>query len=252
MKLLFAPDAFKDSVDAQTVSGILRRKAEEIFTHCEMEEIPLADGDKGTIEVLTSALGGRIERTTVKNYEGAPIQVTYGVLDDRTAVVEAGQVLRDGGNLESSIRHKLLFSSSAGVGELIRHVLDSGHRRIILGAGAGVVNDGGMGCADALGAAFYNQKGERLNPSGIALKEIDRIDLSGIDERLDDTEITVLCPVKNELFGDEGATYVYGAMNGGGPEELILLEKGMRHYAGKLCEATGIDVGGLAGAGSAG
>ena len=252
MKLLFAPDAFKDSVSARTVSGIVRRKAEEIFTHCEMEEIPLADGDKGTVEVLTAALNGKIEQTTVRNYEGAPIQVTYGILDDNTAVLEAGQVLQDGGSLESSMRHKLLFSSSAGVGELIRHVLESGYRRIIIGAGTGVVNDGGMGCAHALGVAFYNQKGERLHPSGIALKDIDRIDVSGLDERLREAEVTVLCPVRNELFGDEGATYVYGAMNGGGPEELILLEKGMRHYAHKLTQATGVQVGGLAGAGAGG
>lgn len=252
MKIVFAPDSFKDSLSAKAVSEILRRKAGEVFTRCTLEAIPLADGDKGTIEVLTSALGGRIEKLRARNYRGDPMEVDVGILDNETAVIEAGQLLRDGIATDSSSRQKLLFSSSEGVGELMLQIISRGCRRLYIGAGSGVVNDGGMGCASALGVRFYSSKGELLRPSGAALKEIDRIDVQGLDRRLASVEITVLCPVNNTLVGEAGTTYIYAAQNGGGPEELLMLERGMRNYEEKLLQATGVAVGSLPGAGAGG
>lgn len=252
MKIVFALDSFKDSLSAARVSEIIRKKAEKIFTRCEMVEIPLADGDKGTIDTLLSVLGGRRETISVKNYMGADMEVDYGVLDSGTVVIEAGQLLRDDGSTEHSVRQKMLFSSSAGVGQLIMKLLDQGYRKIYVGAGAGIVNDGGMGCAEAMGVRFYNSKGEFLKPSGINLRDVAEIDISGLDPRIEETEITVLCAVNNQLVGELGATYVYGAINGGGPDELIRLERGMRSYAEAVESATGVCVKNCVGAGAAG
>lgn len=252
MKIVFAPDSFKDSLSASRVSGILRKKAEEIFTKCTMQEIPLADGDKGTVDVLLSVLGGRREWAMASNFMGEPIEVEYGVLPDGTAVAETGPLLCDDGRQECSTRQKMLFSSSSGVGELIGTLLDRGYRKIYIGAGAGMTNDGGMGCAKALGVRFLDQKGEELGAAGFSLKEIRRIDTTGLDPRLSEAELTVMCAVNNVLVGDQGATYVYGAMNGGGPEELIRLEHGMRNYAQSIEETTGLCVSECSGAGAAG
>ena len=252
MKIIFAPDSFKDSLTAVQVAKILKNKAEEIFRHCEMQEIPLANGDAGTIDTLISVLGGCFVSMFVQNYMGETVEVTYGVLNKDTVVIETGQLLRDIEISAYSARQKLLFSSTFGVGEMIGNLLDLGYSKIYVGAGVGMTNDGGMGCASALGVRFYNKKGELLKPAGINLAEISRIDIEDIDPRIRETEITVMCAVNNVLLGESGTTYVYGAYNGGGPDELIHLEHGMRNYAQILEKSTGVTVSGIIGAGSAG
>ena len=129
MKIILAPDSFKDTLPAKTVAGILSKKAKEIFPNCETIEIPLADGDKGTIDTLISVLGGSYGKTTVRNYLGKDTEVIYGILDRETAVMEARHLLWDE-STEYSIRQKMLFSSSYGVGELIRYLLDRGFKKI--------------------------------------------------------------------------------------------------------------------------
>ena len=107
MKIIFAPDSFKDSLTAVQVAKILKNKAEEIFRHCEMQEIPLANGDAGTIDTLISVLGGCYETMFVQNYMGETVEVTYGVLNKDTVVIETGQLLRDIEISAYSARQKL-------------------------------------------------------------------------------------------------------------------------------------------------
>lgn len=252
MKIIFAPDSFKDSLPASRISAIMKNKAKEIFTRCELEEIPLADGDKGTIDALLSVLGGRYESMNVRDYMGEETEVIYGVLDSGEVIIETGALLRDDGRTDRSVRQKLLFSSSAGVGEMLIKLLDLGYRRIYVGAGACITNDGGMGCAEALGVKFLSRKGETLQPAGVSLSEVAMIDVSNLDPRLKETEIIVMCAVNNLLVGEQGATYVYGAYNGGGPDELIRLERGMRSYARLVEQTTGICVTDCSGAGASG
>lgn len=251
MKIVFAPDSFKGSLSAAKVSGILRKKAEEIFTRCEMREIPLADGDVGTIDTLVSVLGGRYEHATVHDYKGDAVEVTYGLIWEDTVVIETSQVLRDGKNSDFA-RKNLLFSSSAGVGELMQQVLDMGYRKIYIGAGNSFSNDGGMGCAQVLGVQFFDDRDNSLDAAGINLRRIAGIDCSRLDPRIKETEITVMCAVNNTPTGEEGCTYVYGAQNGGGPDELILLEQGMRNYVKLAEQISGVSVCKCAGCGASG
>ena len=252
MKIVFAPDSFKNSLSAAQVSRIIREKAEEIFPGCEMQEIPLADGDKGTMYTLISVLGGRYDILETIDCMGKKKKMVYGVLDKETVVIEAGQLLREGEISEYSIRQQLLFSSSEGVGKAICKLLDLGFRKIYIGAGNGVTYDGGMGCATAMGVRFFDKKGQNLKPAGISLLEIDSIDTNNLDPRIKDAEITVMCSVNNPLFGEQGAAYVYGAYSGGGPDELLQLERGMRNYAEIIKKTKGIDLKNITGAGAAG
>lgn len=252
MKIVFAPDSFKDSLSAARVAHIIRKKAEEIFPKCEMREVPLANGDKGTIDTLVSVLGGHYETLVTTDCMGEKKEITYGVLNDETVIVEAGQIIRASEQDVHSMRQKLLFSSSEGVGNAILQLLDLGYRKMYIGAGTGTTFDGGMGCVSALGVRFYNKKGELLEPAGVNLMEIDRIDMTGLDPRLQETELIVMCAVNNMLLGVDGATYVYGAQNGGGPDELIRLEYGMRNYADHIEAVTGISVRNAIGGGAAG
>lgn len=252
MKIVFAPDSFKNSLSAVEVADILRRKAEEFFPGCEMQEIPLANGDRGTIDTLISVLGGSCHLTVARDYTGKQVDVSYGVITGDTMVIETTELLQDRENMEGSIREKIMLSSSYGVGELIRYGLDLGYRRFYIGAGASVVNDGGMGCVQALGVRFYNERNQELEAAGINLEAIAYIDDGELDPRIREAEITVMCSVNNELTGYKGATYVYSAMNGAGPDELLCLERGMRNYGKLLEEKRGIPICDVAGAGACG
>lgn len=252
MKIVFAPDSFKNALSAAEVAEILRKKAEEIFPGCEMQVIPLADGDRGTIATLVSLLGGSSHRMKAKDYLGREISVSYGVIHEDAMVMEATELLWDREGMGDSIQQKILFSSSYGVGEMIVQGLDMGYRRFYIGAGASMANDGGMGCAQALGVRFYNERGQLLDASGINLQEVASIDDSGLDKRLLESEIIVMCSVNNALTGYKGATYVYSALNGAGPDELLCLERGMRNYARLLEEKKKIPICDEAGTGACG
>ena len=252
MKIVFAPDSFKDSLSAARVAHIIRNKAEEIFPKCEMREVPLANGDKGTVETLVSVLGGKYETLVTIDCMGEEKEMIYGVLDDQTVILEAGQILRASEQDAHSMRQKLLFSSSFGLGKAILQLLDRGYRKMYIGAGTGTTFDGGMGCVGALGVKFYNKKGELLEPAGVNLMEVDKIDTRDLDSRMRETDLIVMCAVNNMLLGVDGATYVYGAQNGGGPDELLRLEHGMRKYADCMEETTGIIVRNAIGGGAAG
>lgn len=252
MKIVLAPDSFKGSLSAAAVASILKRKAEELFEDCDIREVPLANGDSGTIDTLTTVLGGFTEKAMARNYLGETVEAVYGVIKGDTMIIEASELLQEKQMDIHSIHRKMMLSSSAGVGELILQGLDRGYRKIYIGAGSSVVNDGGMGCMHALGVRFYDEDGRPLEASGIHLEKVARIDTDGLDERLADTELTVMCAVNNELIGSEGTTYTYGAQNGAGPEELLLLERGMRSYGQLLEKLSGQEICMAAGAGACG
>ena len=132
MKIVFAPDSFKNTLSAAEVAEILKKKAAEIFPGCEMQAIPLADGDKGTIDTLTSLLGGSRHLTRARDYLGREIPVSYGVIYGNAMVIEATELLWARESMESSIQQKILFSSSRGVGELMLQGLDMGDRKSVV------------------------------------------------------------------------------------------------------------------------
>lgn len=252
MKIVFAPDSFKDSLSAEMVADILEKKAREFFPDCEMYKVPLADGDKGTINALLAILGGSRGSVCARDYRGEMAEVEYGVLGQDTMVIETAGLLWERETADCSIPSKIMSSSSYGVGELIRFGLNKGYRKFYIGAGASVVNDGGMGCVQALGARFYDSGGCLLEGSGENLSEIARIDTGELDPRLKETSLTVMCAFNNTLTGDAGVTYTYGARHGAAPEQLLQLEKGMRRLGILLEEIHGHPVCGQPGTGAGG
>lgn len=252
MKIVFAPDSFKDSLPAETVADILEKKAREFFPDCEMYKVPLADGDKGTVNALLAVLGGARGRALARDYCGATAEVEYGVLGQDTMVIETAGLLWEREIEACSVPCKIMSSSSYGVGELIRFGLDQGYRKFYIGAGASVVNDGGMGCLQALGIRFYDSMGCLLEGSGENLNEIAEIDVEELDPRISETSLTVMCAFNNTLTGEEGVTYTYGARHGAAPEQLLQLEKGMRRLGTLLERFHGHPVCGQPGTGAGG
>ena len=143
-------------------------------------------------------------------------------------------------------------ATSFGTGELIKRALDEGIKNLIIGLGGSATNDGGMGCARALGVRFLDAEGRELLGAGEDLAKVAEIDMRSVHPRAKDARFTVMCDVDNPLTGEKGATYVYGPQKGADDEQLRLLEGGMCSYGRLLNNLANRDVSSAAGAGAAG
>ena len=250
MKFLFASDSFKGTLSSRRTAELLTRAAQEIFPGCECRCLEVADGGEGTTEAVLSAAGGRRMEAMVCGPLWERRKACYAALDGRRAVMEMAAA--SGLPLVPAELRDPRNTTSYGTGELIRDALDKGFRDISIAIGGSATNDGGIGCMRALGVRFLDEDGNELSGCGGDLIKIRSIDRSGMDPRLRDTHITVMCDVTNPLCGENGATRTFGKQKGGTPEILDELEAGMENYRELLRREFGIDMDEEPGAGAAG
>ena len=251
MKIVFAPDSFKGTMSSLQVIQILERAASSHFSDLQVVKVPIADGGEGTVEALITAMGGEYRYAQVTGpLEGMSVKAMYGVSKNGTAIIEMAQA--SGLPLLDENQRNPLLTTTYGTGELIRVALDEGIREFIIGIGGSATNDGGMGMAQALGIAFLDGEGRNVGFGGQYLSEVRQIVMDGLDPRIRESKITVICDVSNPLTGPQGATYVYGPQKGATKEMLEILEKGMKNYAGVIQRQMGIDMDSIPGAGAAG
>ena len=250
MKFLFASDSFKGTLSSRRTAELLTRAAQEIFPGCECRCLEVADGGEGTTEAVLSAAGGRRMEAMVCGPLWERRKACYAALDGRRAVMEMAAA--SGLPLVPAELRDPRNTTSYGTGELIRDALDKGFRDLSIAIGGSATNDGGIGCMRALGVRFLDEDGNELSGCGGDLIKIRSIDRSGMDPRLRDTHITVMCDVTNPLCGENGATRTFGKQKGGTPEILDELEAGMENYRELLRREFGIDMDEEPGAGAAG
>lgn len=250
MKLIFASDSFKGTLGSAQIAGLLDKAARSVLGDIETASIILADGGEGTAEAVIASTEAHAQRVCVHGPLLDPVEAEYAVFDDGRAVIEMASA--SGITLVPENRLDPLEATSLGTGELLIDALNNGARDIAVAIGGSATNDGGMGFMKALGACFYDAGGAALEGRGRDLGKVARIDLSGLDKRLADTKITVMCDVDNPLTGSVGATYTYGPQKGATAESLKLLEAGMCNYRDAIKNVTGIDCDKIAGAGAAG
>lgn len=175
MKIVIAPDSYKESLSALEVATQIEAGFREVFPDWQYRKVPVADGGEGTVDALVAATGGRVIDCTVSGPLGTPVQAFFGLTGDgRTAVIEMAAA--SGLALVPPAERAPLRTSTAGVGELILAALDAGARRFIIGIGGSATNDGGAGLAQALGVRLLDAQGESIGPGGGALATLARID----------------------------------------------------------------------------
>lgn len=255
MKLVIAPDSFKESLDAQQVAFAIERGFKSIDSSIETLCVPVADGGEGTTEALVAATRGELKRHPVIGPLGEPLEAIWGLLGPQestplTAVVETAAA--SGLDKISAAQRDALRATTYGTGELILAALNAGVRRIILGLGGSATNDGGMGLLSALGARFLDTNGEVLEAGGAALASLARIDLSQLDNRVAETEFLVACDVDNPLLGARGASAIFGPQKGATAEQVEQLDAALANYADVSAELLGKDTRDVPGAGAAG
>jgi glycerate kinase len=254
MKIVIAPDSFKESLSAMAVANAIEAGFREIFPDAEYIKLPVADGGEGTVQAMIDASGGTLVELPAQGplgAEAAPVAAFYGMMGDGvTAVIEMAAA--SGLELLTPAQRDPLRATSYGTGQLIKHALDAGARRFVLGVGGSATNDGGAGMLQALGGRLLDAHGADLAPGGGALDALDRIDLSGLDARIKDCVFDVACDVSNPLVGPQGASAIFGPQKGATPDMVARLDDNLRHYAAIIARDAGHDVADVPGAGAGG
>lgn len=251
MKIIIAPDSFKESLTSLEVATEIEAGFREIFPTAEYIKLPVADGGEGTVAALVAATCGELRTTQVCDPLGRPVSAVYGICGDgRTAVIEMAAA--SGLSLVPPHRRNPLLTSSFGSGEVIRQVLDDGLRRMIIGMGGSATNDAGAGMLQALGVRLRDDKGIEIAAGGGALAQLATIDMSGLDPRLVDCHIEVACDVDNPLTGNCGASVVFGAQKGASSAMIETLDANLGHFAHLVERDLGRQIAEVPGAGAAG
>ncbi|MDA0153103.1 glycerate kinase [Vibrio sp. Makdt] len=247
MKIVIAPDSFKESLSAVSVAACIEQGFREVFPDADFVTLPLADGGEGTVDVLLQGLAGKKRVTQVEGPLGMPVNAEWAILEpsernpNKTALIEIAAA--SGLDLLTPAQRDPLVASSFGTGQLILEAIEQGAQTIILGLGGSATNDGGAGIVQALGGRLLDGKGQdgkgqELGRGGAALAELASIDLTGLDSRCADIELIVACDVDNPLCGNNGASHIFGPQKGASPEQVVMLDKALANFA-QIAETQG-------------
>lgn len=250
MKVIIAPDSFKESLSAAAVAEAIAAgvQAEMPLTQCLC--LPMADGGEGTTEVLVNATGGEFVPCQVHDALGHEIEAYFGMLDETTAALEMASAA--GLDLVDVSQRRPLKASTYGVGEMLNIALNKGVQKLIIGLGGSMTNDAGAGLLQALGVRLLDAEFQELPWGGEALARLARIDVSGLDKRWQQVEIIIASDVDNPLCGVRGASATFGPQKGATPEMVAILDAALAHFA-RCCEQAGFRAcQHIAGAGAAG
>lgn len=253
MKILIAPDSFKENLTAAAAATALAAGMAPLLPEATFDLVPMADGGEGTVDALVTATRGRRLAAVVTGPLGERVTAHYGVLGDgRTAVIEMAAA--SGLGLVPTARRNPLATTSYGTGELVRHALTQGIDTLIIGIGGSATVDGGAGMCQALGVRFFDRHDREITlaMTGGELAKVARVDASALDARLARLRIQVACDVDNPLLGPTGAANVFGPQKGATPAQVAELDYALDVFY-RILEATlQVSVRDTPGAGAAG
>ena len=251
MKIIIAPDSYKESLTAMEVATAIEAGFRHILPNAEYIKLPMADGGEGTVQSLVDASNGTIIQHHVTGPLGEQVAAFFGVMGDgKTAIIEMAAA--SGLHLVPLDKRNPMLTTSYGTGELILAALDHGVEHIIVGIGGSATNDGGIGMAQALGVQLLDSNAQPLTFGGQALAQLATIDLTTMDPRLAHIKLDVACDVDNPLCGINGASQVFGPQKGATPAMVAELDQNLAHYAEIIKRDLGSDIKNMAGAGAAG
>lgn len=256
MKIVIAPDSFKESLSALDVASAIETGFRQVFPDGEYIKMPMADGGEGTVQSMVDATDGYFIDLQVTGPLGDPVMAQYGVLGSlidgqpTTAVIEMASA--SGLHLVPRDQRNPLLTTSYGTGELIKDALDRGIKHIILGLGGSATNDGGAGMVQALGFQLNDKQGNPIAFGGLALEQLSHIDDRQAHPALADCHIDVACDVDNPLCGKRGASAIFGPQKGATPEMIETLDITLNHFAEVIVQSGRQDDRLLAGVGAAG
>ncbi|MGB3124275.1 MAG: glycerate kinase [Pseudomonas sp.] len=251
MKIIIAPDSFKDSLSAEGVARAIADGLAQVWPDAELIQCPMADGGEGTVDAVLAACNGELRRQQVQGPLGGKVEARWGWLaDSHTAIIEMAEA--SGLQLVPPGKRDACASTTFGTGELIRAALDAGAQRIILAIGGSATNDGGAGAMQALGVQLFDAQDHVLPLGGLALARLARISLERLDPRLAQVRFEIAADVNNPLCGPQGASAIFGPQKGANPEHVQQLDAALGHFADHCAKVLPKDVRDEPGSGAAG
>ena len=230
MKAVIAIDSLKGSLSSIEAGQAIAEGIKKADAKAEVVIRPLADGGEGTVEALVCGMNGTLQHVKVTGPLGNPVVCEYGIIDEtKTAVIEMSGAA--GITLVPDAKRNPLYTTTYGVGEVIRDAIEKGCRRFIVGIGGSATNDGGIGMLQALGYGFLNKDGQQVPFGAIGLKELETITDTYVLPELAECEFKIACDVTNPLCGENGCSAVYGPQKGADPSMIMEMDKWLRYYA---------------------
>lgn len=251
MKIVIAPDSFKESLTALEAATAIEEGLASVLPNETYHKIPMADGGEGTVQSIVDATGGTIKKLAVTGPLHEPVEAFYGLSGDKKiAVIE--MAASSGLDKVSMEKRNPLLTTTYGFGELIYDALEEGVEEILLGIGGSATNDGGAGMIMSLGGKLLDEKGVSISADGKGLGDLKSIEISELHPRLKEVTVKVACDVDNPLTGKNGASYIYGPQKGGTPEQIELLDANLKQYAQLIQSTFDKEIDQIPGAGAAG
>lgn len=230
MKAVIAIDSLKGSLSSIEAGQAIAEGIKKADAKADVVIRPLADGGEGTVEALVCGMNGTLQHVKVTGPLGEPLVCEYGIIDEtKTAVIEMSGAA--GITLVPDTKKNPLYTTTYGVGEVIRDAIEKGCRRFIVGIGGSATNDGGIGMLQALGYGFLNKDGQQVPFGAIGLKELETITDTYVLPELAECEFKIACDVTNPLCGENGCSAVYGPQKGANPSMIMGMDKWLRYYA---------------------
>jgi glycerate kinase len=250
MRIVVAPDSFKECLGARSVARAIRRGWLKAAPEDDVEIVPLADGGEGTTRVLVDSRQGSLCTIEVSGPFGMPVAACYGLVDDgRVAIVEVAEA---SGIHQAPVGSRdALRATSFGTGELIKAAIAGRPETLIVCLGGSATTDGGAGILQALGAQLLDSAEQDIAPGGAGLSSLVSVDVTPAVHALAGVELVVACDVSNSLLGDEGAAAVFGPQKGATPEQVIILDQNLRKFS-DFADKAGYDIHSFPGSGAAG
>lgn len=249
MRVVLAPDSFKECLSAAKVAAAMEWGVREVAPEADCTLVPMADGGEGTASAVVAALGGYWQELQVHGPMGTSVGARFGKVG-QAGVFEVASAV--GLGLVAPARRDIWSASSRGAGQTLRAMASMGIHRALIGLGGSATNDGGIGLLAGLGAQFFDQNGHAVEPLVKNIPQITQLALEPALQTVAAMELTVASDVTNPLCGREGASAIFGPQKGATQSDIEDLDRTLAYWGRLLEQVTGKELIDLPGAGAAG
>ena len=230
MRVVVAIDSFKGSMSSLEAGEAISKGIRNAHKDTEVEIRPLADGGEGTVEALSIGMGGKLINVDVTGPVGRKVNAVDGIVDSsKTAIIEMSQAA--GITLVSGDEKNPLYTTTFGVGELIKDAINKGCRHFVVGIGGSATNDCGIGMLQALGYEFLDKEGKQVGFGASGVRDIVSIRDENVIKELSECYFRVACDVNNPLCGDLGCSAIYGPQKGATKEMVADMDGWLKNYS---------------------
>lgn len=245
MKVVIAIDSLKGSLTSMEAGYAIAEGIHQADQNADVIVRPLADGGEGTVDALVCGMNGTMQEVSVTGPLGEPIICKYGIIRQtkgdfqescpscteptKTAILEMSGAA--GITLVPDQKRNPLYTTTYGVGEVIKDAIRKGCRRFIVGIGGSATNDGGIGMLQALGFGFLDKDGKQVPFGAQGLEVLESICTDDVIPELEECEFRVACDVTNQLCGEQGCSAVFGPQKGATPSMVAQMDQWLSDYA---------------------